>query len=113
MAIGPNPPGSHPSPDEDEFDPPVRQDIRLGNEGYAEEAEALTRQYESVGFADVHRHVLHLIPKAPSDVLDIGAGTVAMPPRWPRWAIAWLPWSRLPSFAPARRSCIHLRGSNG
>ena len=75
MAIGPNPPGSHPSPDEDGFDPPMRQDIRLGNEGYAEEAEALTRQYESVRFADVHRHVLHLIPRAPSDVLDIGAGT--------------------------------------
>ena len=53
----------------------MRRDIRRGNEGYAEEAEALTRQYESVRFADVHRHVLHLIPKGPSDVLDIGAGT--------------------------------------
>jgi SAM-dependent methyltransferase len=53
----------------------MRQDIRLGNEGYAEEAAALTRQYESVRFVDVHRHVLHLIPRAPSDVLDIGAGT--------------------------------------
>ena len=53
----------------------MSEDIRLGKEGYAEEAEALVRQYESVRFADVHRHVLHLIPRAPSDVLDIGAGT--------------------------------------
>ena len=46
-----------------------------GNEGYTEEADALTRQYESVRFADVHRPVLHLLPAKPSDVLDIGAGT--------------------------------------
>lgn len=46
-----------------------------GTEGYAEEADALLRQYESIRFADVHRQVLHLIPKAPSRVLDIGAGT--------------------------------------
>jgi hypothetical protein len=41
-----------------------------GNEGYAEEADALTRQYESVRFVDVHGPVLTM----PSDVLDIGAG---------------------------------------
>jgi SAM-dependent methyltransferase len=46
-----------------------------GNEGYAEEAEVLTRQYESVRFVDVHGPVLHLLPTAPSRVLDIGAGT--------------------------------------
>jgi SAM-dependent methyltransferase len=46
-----------------------------GNEGYAEEAEALTRQYESVHFVDVHGPILHLLPTVPSDVLDIGAGT--------------------------------------
>jgi SAM-dependent methyltransferase len=46
-----------------------------GNEGYAEEADALSRQYESVRFEDVHRPVLHLLPRVPSDVLDIGAGT--------------------------------------
>jgi len=46
-----------------------------GNEGYAEEADALTRQYESVRFVDVHGPVLHLLPTGPSDVLDIGAGT--------------------------------------
>jgi SAM-dependent methyltransferase len=46
-----------------------------GNEGYAEEADALTRQYESVRFVDVHGPVLHLLPTMPSDVLDIGAGT--------------------------------------
>jgi SAM-dependent methyltransferase len=48
---------------------------RVGNEGDAEEMEALTRQYESVGFVDVHGPVLHLLPTTPSRVLDIGAGT--------------------------------------
>jgi SAM-dependent methyltransferase len=46
-----------------------------GTEGYAGEADALVRQYESLSFADVHRHVLHLLPRPPADVLDIGAGT--------------------------------------
>lgn len=46
-----------------------------GTEGYAREADALVRQYESISFADVHRHVLHLIPTAPGRVLDIGSGT--------------------------------------
>jgi protein-L-isoaspartate O-methyltransferase len=60
-----------------------------GTEGYAEEAEALIKQYkeisrvkaaahlrqESVSFADVHEQVLHLIPTVPGRVLDIGSGT--------------------------------------
>jgi SAM-dependent methyltransferase len=46
-----------------------------GNEGYAEEAAALARQYESVRFVDVHGSILHLLPTVPSNVLDIGAGT--------------------------------------
>ncbi|HEU0215301.1 MAG TPA: class I SAM-dependent methyltransferase [Stellaceae bacterium] len=46
-----------------------------GTEGYAEEAEALLKQYESIRFAQAHRHVLHLIPTAPCKVLDVGAGT--------------------------------------
>jgi SAM-dependent methyltransferase len=46
-----------------------------GTEGYAEEAEALVKQYETVSFAEVHRQVIHLIPAAPSRILDIGAGT--------------------------------------
>ncbi|CAO3380574.1 class I SAM-dependent methyltransferase [Azospirillum argentinense] len=46
-----------------------------GRNGYAENADALTEQYESVAFADVHRDVLHLFPSRPSRVLDIGAGT--------------------------------------
>jgi protein-L-isoaspartate O-methyltransferase len=46
-----------------------------GTEGYADEAEALVQQYESISFADVHKQVLHLIPKPPARVLDIGAGT--------------------------------------
>jgi SAM-dependent methyltransferase len=46
-----------------------------GTEGYAEAADALAVQYESIAFGDVHRAVLHLIPTTPSRVLDIGAGT--------------------------------------
>jgi SAM-dependent methyltransferase len=46
-----------------------------GTEGYADEAEELFRRYESIPPADAHRAVLHLIPAAPSRVLDIGSGT--------------------------------------
>ena len=46
-----------------------------GTEGYAEEAEALFKQYESISAADAHRAVLHLIPAMPVRVLDIGSGT--------------------------------------
>jgi SAM-dependent methyltransferase len=46
-----------------------------GTEGYAAEAEELFRRYESIPTADAHREVLHLIPTAPSSVLDIGSGT--------------------------------------
>ncbi|QCO18655.1 class I SAM-dependent methyltransferase (plasmid) [Azospirillum brasilense] len=46
-----------------------------GWSGYGENATALTEQYESVAFADVHRDVLHLFPSRPGRVLDIGAGT--------------------------------------
>jgi SAM-dependent methyltransferase len=46
-----------------------------GTEGYGESADTLVKQYESLAFAQVHRHILHLFPQAPSRVLDIGAGT--------------------------------------
>src|SRR5260370_32398577 len=46
-----------------------------GTEGYAEEAEDLFKRYESIPAADAHRAVLHLIPAAPSRILDIGSGT--------------------------------------
>lgn len=46
-----------------------------GTEGYGETAVERTRQYESIGFADVHRSILHLLPTTPSRVIDIGAGT--------------------------------------
>jgi len=46
-----------------------------GTEGYADEVDALVRQYESIPFADMHRPQMHLLPAAPADVLDIGAGT--------------------------------------
>ncbi len=44
-------------------------------DGYSNEIEALVRQYESIPFAETHKDVMHLIPKSPSRVLDIGAGT--------------------------------------
>jgi SAM-dependent methyltransferase len=46
-----------------------------GTEGYADEAEELFRRYEAIPAADAHRAVLHLIPAAPGNVLDIGSGT--------------------------------------
>ena len=46
-----------------------------GTEGYAEAADAVAKAYEAITFAAVHRNILHLIPTAPSRVLDIGAGT--------------------------------------
>jgi SAM-dependent methyltransferase len=46
-----------------------------GTEGYADEAEELFKCYESFSAADAHRTVLHLIPAAPSRILDIGSGT--------------------------------------
>jgi SAM-dependent methyltransferase len=46
-----------------------------GTEGYAAEADALAKQYESITFAEAHRPYLHLIPSVPARVLDIGAGT--------------------------------------
>ena len=46
-----------------------------GTENYAEEAPDLLQRYESIPFADTHRSVMHLIPKEPCRVLDIGAGT--------------------------------------
>jgi SAM-dependent methyltransferase len=46
-----------------------------GTQGYAEEAEELFKRYESIPAADAHRTALHLIPTAPSRVLDIGSGT--------------------------------------
>lgn len=44
------------------------------NCGYADEADRLAVQYESVTFEQVHAAVLHLLPP-PGRALDIGAGT--------------------------------------
>ena len=46
-----------------------------GTEGYADEAEDLFKRYESIPAADAHRAVRHLMPTAPSRILDIGSGT--------------------------------------
>jgi protein-L-isoaspartate O-methyltransferase len=49
--------------------------IVSGTEGYTEQADAMVGPVEQIRFADLHRPILHLIPAAPCDVLDIGAGT--------------------------------------
>ena len=46
-----------------------------GTEGYDDEAPELFRHYESISAAELHDAVLHLIPKSPGSVADIGAGT--------------------------------------
>ncbi|WP_207476351.1 class I SAM-dependent methyltransferase [Arenibaculum pallidiluteum] len=46
-----------------------------GAQGYAENADALAEQYESVTFEEVHRDTLHLIPLPPARIVDIGAGS--------------------------------------
>jgi SAM-dependent methyltransferase len=46
-----------------------------GTEGYADEAPELFRHYESISAAELHAAILHLIPKSPSSVADIGAGS--------------------------------------
>jgi SAM-dependent methyltransferase len=46
-----------------------------GTEGYAEAAAALIQRYDSLDFAEVHRPVLHLIPRVPCSAVDVGAGT--------------------------------------
>ena len=48
-----------------------------GAQGYSEQAEQLVTQYEGISFVEKHRAALHLLPDAPCDVLDIGAGTGA------------------------------------
>ncbi|MBV8192137.1 MAG: class I SAM-dependent methyltransferase [Alphaproteobacteria bacterium] len=46
-----------------------------GTEGYGETADILVERYESLTFAQVQRHVLHLFPETASRVIDIGAGS--------------------------------------
>jgi 2-polyprenyl-3-methyl-5-hydroxy-6-metoxy-1,4-benzoquinol methylase len=50
-------------------------DRASGTEGYGETAAERVKQYESLAFAHVHRHMMHLFPTIPSRVIDIGAGT--------------------------------------
>ncbi|SEK05409.1 class I SAM-dependent methyltransferase [Paraburkholderia diazotrophica] len=45
-----------------------------GTEGYAEAAQSLISQWQSISFAEHHAAVLHFIPTRPSRVLDVGAG---------------------------------------
>ncbi|MEQ1819526.1 MAG: class I SAM-dependent methyltransferase [Terricaulis sp.] len=50
--------------------PPVE-----GTQGYSAEAPDLLQRYERTRFEDAHAGVFDLIPAAPLEVLDIGAGT--------------------------------------
>ncbi|ADG17377.1 hypothetical protein [Paraburkholderia atlantica] len=45
-----------------------------GTEGYAEQAEAVIERWRTLSFADRHRPILDWIPRAPSRIVDIGAG---------------------------------------
>lgn len=46
-----------------------------GTEGYSAEAPELLKLYEEVTFEEAHAGVFDLMPAAPIDVLDVGAGT--------------------------------------
>ena len=46
-----------------------------GTEGYVEDLDDLVRKFESISFAGLHGPILHLIPEAPSRILDIGSGS--------------------------------------
>ncbi|MFZ6731623.1 class I SAM-dependent methyltransferase [Undibacterium sp. Ji42W] len=45
-----------------------------GTEGYAEMADCLVQQWQEISFEEHHAAVLHLLPKAPARVLDLGSG---------------------------------------
>lgn len=46
-----------------------------GTQGYSAEAPELLKRYERFGFVEAHHGDVDLVPPAPLDVLDIGAGT--------------------------------------
>ena len=48
-----------------------------GTQGYAEQADVLVPRYEALDFLRKHGAVAHLLPAAPGNVLDVGAGTGA------------------------------------
>lgn len=45
-----------------------------GTEGYAENAQSFVKQWRNISFAARHEPVLHLIPRVPSRILDVGSG---------------------------------------
>jgi len=53
--------------------PPMTIDVP-GTEGYAEHAPALANDWRKISFPGHHQPILHLIPTAPSRILDVGAG---------------------------------------
>lgn len=46
-----------------------------GTEGFVEDLDTLVRKFESISFAGLHGPILHLIPKSPCLILDIGSGS--------------------------------------
>jgi protein-L-isoaspartate O-methyltransferase len=56
--------------------PAEREDVMVqGTRGYAEHANELIARYESVAFEQKHAPILALLPIAPTEVLEVGAGT--------------------------------------
>jgi SAM-dependent methyltransferase len=49
--------------------------LAQGTAGYAEAADTLAQQYESITFADIYADLLRFVPEPPARALDIGAGT--------------------------------------
>ncbi|MBS1214483.1 MAG: SAM-dependent methyltransferase [Proteobacteria bacterium] len=46
-----------------------------GTQGYSEQAAELIPRYEAESFEHKHRAELHVLPKSPGSVLDVGSGT--------------------------------------
>ena len=80
-----------------------------GTENYADEAPELVKRYESISFADAHRLVTHLIPTAPSRVLDIGSGTGRDAAASRRWDTRSSRSNQPKNFAAVLCSCTHHR----
>ena len=46
-----------------------------GTQGYAEQADELSKRYEALSIEHKHQALLHLLPPAPARALDIGAAS--------------------------------------
>jgi SAM-dependent methyltransferase len=46
-----------------------------GTEGYRDHAVQHIERWESICFSELHEDTLHLLPRLPADILDVGAGS--------------------------------------